>query len=151
MEFKSPIRLSGKTATGIVVPAEVVEALSAGKRPKVYVTFNGYAYRSSIAPMDGEYMIPVSEDVRKKAGVTAGETVNVTIELDTEPRAVVVPPELARMLDTDPEAKSAFSKLSYSNQSRIVLPIDQAKTPETRQRRIEKAIEELREKKVEAG
>jgi antitoxin component of MazEF toxin-antitoxin module len=138
------ILAGGKTATGIVVPDEVVEALNAGKRPKVKVTINGYTYRSSIASMGGSFMVCVSAENRAATGVSGGDEVDVDIEVDTEPREVAVPPDLAEALDREPAARSAFNALTYSNKQRHVLPIEGAKTPETRQRRIEKSIATLR-------
>ena len=72
--FRATLHLGGKTATGIQVPDEVVAGLGSGKRPAVSVTINGYTYRSTVAPMGGEFWIPVSAEVREKSGVAAGET-----------------------------------------------------------------------------
>ena len=144
MRFRTELLSNGKTATGIEVPADVMTALAAGKKPAVKVTLNGYAYRSSIATVDGKPMIGVSADVRSAVGVSAGEVVDVELELDTEKRVVTLPPELADLLAADPVARAAYDKLSYSNQRRIVEPIDQTKSPETRQRRIDKAMDTLR-------
>ncbi len=148
MKFHGTLLLGGKTATGIEVPAEIVTGLGSGKRPKVRVTINNYTYRSSVAPMDGKFMIPVSEDVRNKAGVAAGDEVDVDIELDTEPRELIIPSDFAEALGLNSEAKQFFDGLSYSNKQRFTLSIEQAKTAETRQRRIEKAISNLREGKI---
>ena len=148
MRFHTVILQSDKTATGIQVPEEVVTSLGAGKRPKVSVTINGYTYRSSIAPMGGVFMVGVSADVRKAAGVAGGDTVDVDIELDTEPRSVTVPDDLAEALSHDEAAQKFFAGLSYSNQRRIVEPIAGAKTAETRQRRVEKAVSSLHEGKI---
>ena len=145
MQFQSTIRLSGKTATGIPVPPEVVEGLGAGKRPAVRVTLRGYTYRSTIAPLGGEFMLPVSAEVREHAGVAAGDTVDVEVTLDTAPREITVPPDFAAALDADPEARRFFDGLSYSNRQRFVLSVADAKTPETRQRRIAKAVSTLHE------
>ena len=144
MQFRTTILSGGKTAAGIEIPVAVVDALGTSRKPAVKVTINGYQYRSTVATVDGTFMIGVSNDVRRAAGVAAGEEVDVTLELDTEPRRVAIPPELEVLLAADPAARAALDKLSYSNQRRIVEPIDAAKTPETRQRRIEKAIETLR-------
>jgi len=144
MRFRTEILGTGKTAAGIVVPSEILEGLAAGKKPAVRVTINGYTYRSSVATIDGRPMIGVSNDVRKAAGVAAGETVDIDVELDTAKRTVALPEELVALLDTDAVARAAYDKLSYSNQRRIVEPIDQTKNPETRQRRIDKAMETLR-------
>lgn len=144
MRFRSVVRLGGKTATGIPVPAEVVEDLGRGKRPPVRVTINGHSYRSTVAPMGGEFMLPLSAENRDGAGVAAGDEVDVDIELDTEPREVKVPPDLAEALDRDAGIRRSFDGLSRSRKRRLVDPIWQAKTAGTRQRRIHKALEELR-------
>jgi len=145
MHFHTTLLQSDKTATGIEVPAEVVEGLGAGKRPPVRVTINGFTYRSSIAVMDGRYMVGVSAENRAGAGVKGGDEIDVDIELDTAPREVVVPPELAAALDAEPAARRTFDALSYSNRSWHVLQVTTAKTDETRERRIEKSIAALRE------
>ena len=145
MRYHTTILSAGKTAAGIEVPPEVVEALGSGRKPAVRVTINGYTYRSSVATVNGVFMIGVSNDVRKAAGVAGGDEVDVELELDTEPRVVAVPDDLAAALDRVPDARAAFDRLNYSNKRRIVEPIAAAKSPETRQRRIDKAIETLRE------
>jgi Bacteriocin-protection, YdeI or OmpD-Associated/Domain of unknown function (DUF1905) len=122
-----------------------VASLGASRRPAVKVTINGYTYRSSIASMGGRYMLGVSNDTRSRTGVAAGDEVDVDIELDTEPREVVVPADFARALDGDAAAKAFFEGLNYSNRRRIVTPIDEARTPELRERRIAAAVIRLRE------
>ena len=91
MKFNSTVELGGKTATGYEVPEEVVTGLGGGKRPKVRVTINGYTYRSSIAPMGGKFMLPISAENRAGAGVQAGDQIEVEVEIDNEPREVNVP------------------------------------------------------------
>lgn len=145
MRFHTTILQSGKTTTGIQVPDEIVDALGAGKRPKVSVTINGYTYRSSIAVMDGMYMVGVSAEHRAAAGVAGGDAVDVDIELDMAPRVVTVPDDFAAAMDAEPAARRTFDALSYSNQSWHVLQIEGAKSDETRQRRIGRSIETLRE------
>lgn len=148
MKFHSVVRLGGKTATGIPVPTEIVTALGSSKRPAVRVTIKGYTYRSSIAPLGGEFMLPISAEHRTSIGVAAGDEVEIDIELDTEPREVSIPPDFAQALEGDAEAKQFFDGLAYSHKLRHVLAIEQAKTAETRQRRIDKAISMLREARV---
>lgn len=145
MRFRAVIQVRGKTATGIRVPDEIVVSLGTSKKPAVRVTIADYTYRSSIASMGGEFMLPVSAEVRTAAGVAGGDEVDVDLELDAEPREVVVPPDLTEALDHDEEAKRFFMGLSYSNKRRLVIPIDDAKTAETRRRRIAKTIEMLHE------
>lgn len=148
MRFRTTILQGDKTTTGIQVPPEVVESLGAGKRPPVRVTIKGYTYRSSIAVMGGVYMVGVSAEHRKGAGVAGGDIVEVDIELDTEPRTVTVPDDFQAALDQDAEAKRFFEGLSYSNKLRHVLSIADAKTAETRQRRIIKTVSQLHEGKA---
>jgi hypothetical protein len=148
MRFHTTVRTAGKTATGLVIPDELIESLGSGKRPAVRVTINGYTYRSTVATVDGNFMVGVSADVREKAGVAGGDEVDVAIELDTEPREVTVPPDFAAALDREPEARRFFDGLAFSNKRRHVTLIEEARTPETRQRRIEKAVSTLREGKA---
>lgn len=148
MNFHTVVELGGKTATGIRVPPEVVAALGSGKKPAVRVTINGFTYRSTVAVYGGEFFLPVSAEVRAGAGIAAEDEIEVAVELDTEPREVVVPHDLTAALESEPEARRFFDALSYSNKRRIVLGIEDAKTAETRQRRIDKAIEKLREARV---
>ncbi len=145
MRFRAIVQLAGKTATGIRVPAEVVASLGPSKRPPVRVTINGHTYRSTVAPLGGEFMLPISAEHRESAGVAAGDEVDVDIELDTEPREVTVPPDLREALDRDANARRFFDGLSYSQKQRYVLSIEQAKTAETRKLRIAKAVSMLRE------
>ncbi|MFI7705873.1 YdeI/OmpD-associated family protein [Nonomuraea sp. NPDC049480] len=143
MRFRATMELHGKTATGIEVPGEVVDALGGGKRPAVTVTINSYTYRTTVATMGGRYMLPVSAEIRQGAGVAAGDEVEVTVELDTAPREIVVPADLAEALDRAPEARKFFESLSYSRKRRYVLQIEGAKKPETRQRRVEDTVAKL--------
>ena len=145
MRFRTTIEQAGKTATGIQVPEEVVQALGSGRRPAVTVTINGYSYRSTVAVLGGRYMVGVSAEHRAGAGVAGGDEVDVDIDLDTAPREVTVPPDLAAALDTEPEARRTFDGLSYSNQSWHVLQVEGAKTDETRQRRIARSVDLLRQ------
>jgi Bacteriocin-protection, YdeI or OmpD-Associated/Domain of unknown function (DUF1905) len=126
------------------VPAEVVEALGAGRKPPVVVTLRGHSYRSTVAVMGGRYLLPLSAENRTAAGVAAGDDVEVEVALDTEPREVAVPEDLAAALADDGVAREAFERLSYSHRRRHVMAIEEAKTPETRQRRVAKALEMLR-------
>jgi hypothetical protein len=145
MRFRTTILQSGRTATGIQVPDEVVEALGAGRRPAVKVTVNGYTYRSTVAVMGGANMISLSAEHRAAAGVAGGEEVEVDIDLDTAPREVSVPVDFAAALDAEPAARRTFDGLSYSNKSWHVLQVEGAKTEETRQRRIAKSVDILKQ------
>ncbi len=143
--FRAVVEQAGRTATGIEVPAEVVEALASGKKPAVKVTINGFTYQSTLGSMGGRSMIPVSAANRESAGVAAGDEVEVTLELDTGLREVTVPGDFATALAGEKAAKTFFDSLSYSQRRWFVDGIESAKKPETRQRRIDAAIERLRE------
>ena len=145
MRFRTTILQGDKTATGIRIPPEIVEGLAAGKRPKVSVTIRGFTYRSSIAVVDGAYMVGVSAENRAGAGVAGGDEVDVDLELDTAPREVTEPADFAAALDAEPDARRTFEGLSYSNKSWHVSQVEGAKTDETRQRRIANSVETLRE------
>jgi hypothetical protein len=145
--FRTEIILGGKTATGLRVPPEVVADLGSGKKPAVRVTIGGYTYRSTVAVMGGEFMIPLSAENRAAAGVAAGDEVDVSLELDTELREVAVPPDFAEALAADPDALRFFDGLSYSQRRWFVLGITDAKTAATRERRIAKAVAQLHEGK----
>ena len=108
MRVHSVIQLGGKTATGIPVPKKVVASLGSSKRPPVRVTINGHTYRSTLASRSGQFMLPISAENRASAGVAAGDEVEVDIELDTAPREVTVPPDLAEALERDVDAKRYF-------------------------------------------
>jgi bifunctional DNA-binding transcriptional regulator/antitoxin component of YhaV-PrlF toxin-antitoxin module len=144
MRFRTTVELHGRTATGMPVPAEVVEALGAGKKPPVRVTIDGHTYRSSVGSRGGVYLLPLSAENRAAAGLAAGDEVEVDVELDDAPREVTVPDDLRAALATDDAARTAFEALPYSHRQRHVLAIEDAKTPETRARRIDKALELLR-------
>jgi len=146
--FRTTLRAEGKTATGFEVPPEVVEALGSGKKPKVTVTINGYTYRSTVFPYTEAYMLPLAAEHRVPAGVKAGDEIEVTLELDTAPREIDVPPELAAALDADPQAKAFFDGLSYSNKRVFTLNVEGTSNPETKARRVEKAIAIMREGRV---
>ncbi len=143
MKIRTTILQTGKNTTGIEVPPHVLEELGGGKRPAVKVTLNGYTYRSSVGSMGGRSMISLSAENRGKAGVSGGDELDVEIELDSAPREVEVPADLAAALDAEPAARATFDKLSYSNKSWHVLQVEGAKTDETRQRRIAKSVATL--------
>jgi len=126
------------------VPDEVVEALGSSRRPAVKVTVNGYTYRSAVATMGGTPMISLSAEHRTASGL-AGDGVEVDLELDPAPPRGRDPTRLAAALDAEPAARRTFDALSYSNRSWHVLQVTGAKTDETRQRRIAKSVEALKE------
>lgn len=145
--FRTVIVQSGKNVTGIEVPAEIVARFGAGKRVPVRVTINGHTYPSTVAVMGGAFMIPLSGENRRSAAVAGGEEADVELELDTAPREVTVPADLAAALAGHPAAQRRFDSLSRSRRQAHVLSVEGAKTPETRQRRIAKAVSALEEER----
>jgi hypothetical protein len=144
MRFQATVELGGKTATGIRVPEEVVTGLGSHRRPPVRVTVGAHTYRTTVAPMGGAYFVPLSAENRNLAGVAAGDRVDVDIELDTAPREVTVPAELAAALEREPGVRQAFDALSTSRRREHARQVETAKAEATRQRRIAKVLDELR-------
>ncbi len=142
MDFRATVVVGGKTATGIQVPPDVVVGLNAGKRPPVVVTVGGYTYRTTVAPMGGAFWVPLAAEHREAAGVQANEEVHVRVELDTAPREVPVPDDLAAALDET--ARAHFDGLAVWHRKEWVRWVEEAKKPETRAARIEKTAESLR-------
>ena len=145
MRFRGELRATGRTTTGFLVADELVAELGGGGRPKVVVTVNGCTWRGSIARMGGEYWLGVSAERRATAGIAAGEVLDVDVELDTGEREVDVPADLAAALAADETAGAFFAGLSNSLQRYHCDQITGAKTAETRQRRIDKALALFRE------
>ncbi len=134
--------LGGKTATGLQVPDDVVEAMNAGKRPPVVVTVGGYTYRTTVAPMGGAFWVPLAAEHREAAGVVAGNEIDVRVELDTAPRETPLPDDLDAAFDD--AARTHFHSLAPSHRKEWVRWVEEAKKPETRTARIEKTVESLR-------
>jgi hypothetical protein len=144
MRFRATVESNGRTATGIAVPDEVVEALAAGKRPPVVISIGDHSYRTTVARMGGRYLVPLSAENREAAAVAAGDVVDVGIELDDAPREVAVPDDLRAALARDGTARANFQRLSYSHRKEWVRWIEEAKRPETRERRVSGTVESLR-------
>lgn len=125
--------------TGIPVPPEVLESLEGGKRPAVNVTVNGYTYRSTVGSMDGKYLIPFSSDKRAESGIAGGDELEVELTLDTAPRTVEPPADLAEAL-VAAGAREAFDALAPSKQKAHVTAVESAKAAETRERRIDAIV-----------
>lgn len=134
------VQEEGKNATGLRIPAEAIDALGGKKRPAVRVTLSGYTYRSTVAAYGDVFMLPLAQEHREAAGVKAGDQVEVTLELDTEPRTVEVPDDLAAALAARPGARAAFDALAYSARKEHVRQVETARAQETRERRIAKIV-----------
>lgn len=140
-EFSATLEQApGKQATGIVIPPGVLQQLDAGKKPPVLVSLNGYEYRTTVGVMAGDSMIPVNAAVRKESGLAAGDLVEVRLTVDASPRAVDTPADFAAAMAAAPDAAAFFHTLSNSLQRYHIDNVNGAKTDDTRQRRIDKAV-----------
>ena len=137
------IQAEGKNATGISIPPEAMAVLGTQKKPKVTVNLNGYTYRSTVAVYGDQYLLPLSQAHREAAGVAAGDQLQITLELDLEPRIVDVPDDLLATLAAKAGASEAFEALAHSKRKELVRQIEDAKTPETRERRIAGIVAKL--------
>lgn len=144
MDFRARVE-PAEPMRGLEIPQEIVEALGAGGRPPVTITINGHSWKSRVAIMRGRHLLGLSNANRQAAGVVTGDEVTVEVRLDTEPRVVVEPPDFARALDADLVARAAYDRLTDSHKREHVRAVESAKKPETRTRRIEKAITTLRD------
>jgi hypothetical protein len=145
MRFRAELESTGKTTAGFEVPDEVVEGLGGGGHPKVSVTVDGFTFRTSIAKMGGRFLLGVSAERRAQAGIEAGQVFDVDVELDTAPREIEVPDDLAAALTADAQAKEFWDTLSYSKQSWHVHQVTSAKKAETRAARVDRSVTMLRE------
>lgn len=137
---------TGGNTTGIEIPAEVVESFGRGKRVPVVVTIGDHAFRNTIATYGDSFWLGVSAQNRTKAGIAAGDTIDVTLEVDDAPRTIEPPAELADALADDPTAAAAWNKLSYSHQRAHTEAIAEAKRPDTRTRRVAATLKMLHPK-----
>jgi len=143
MRIRLQLQATGGNTTGFEIPDSVVDELGGGRRPAVTASAMGHTWRTSIARMGDSFWLGVSAANRAASGLAAGDEVDLDVELDTAPREVVVPDDLAAALAAEPAARTAFGALSYSNQRRIVESIEGAKTAPTRERRVAKAVADL--------
>lgn len=141
MRYETTLSQFGNN-TGIEVPPEVIDALGAGKRPPVTVVVNGFEYRSTVAVMGGKYLIAFSSDKRAATGLSGGDQITVDLEVDTAPRTVEVPDDLASALKSA-GVTEAFEKLAPSAKKAHVTNVEGAKTAETRSRRIASIVAKL--------
>jgi len=136
-------------ATGITIPFDVEKTYGTRARVPVRGTINGFPYRSSIVPMGGKFMMAVNRELRAGANAKGGDQISVTMERDDEPRIITPPTDLAHALKANKRAQAAWDKLSYTHQKEYARAVEDAKRPETRVRRIEKAIADLSAEKKE--
>ena len=133
------------TGTFVLVPRKLHEELGLKGRPKIQAVIAGHPYRGSLMPMgDGTYCLGVLKSIQQAAGVKRGDTITVELEVDTAPRTVDVPQDLAKVLAADKKAAAAWEKLSYTNKKEIARGLEEAKQPGTRERRLDAALQKLR-------
>ncbi|AMO24359.1 hypothetical protein GCM10027034_14100 [Ramlibacter solisilvae] len=144
MKFTCKVIPSGN-ATAVEIPKAAVEALGAGARPPISVSINGHTWRTRIALMRGQCLVGISAANRAAAGIASGETVDVILELDDVPREVTEPPDLKEALDADPSLRAAFTRLAFGLKQKHIRSLVDAKTPETRQRRLAKLAKQLQQ------
>jgi len=144
MRLRLELVSHGGNTAGFEIPDEVVEQLGGGRKPKVVVTVGRHTWRSSIVNMGGQFMLGVSMANREAAGVAAGQVLDVGLELDTAPRTVEVPEDLAAELAADAPARSTWDGWSFTRQNEAARVLTEAKRPETRARRLAKVLAELR-------
>jgi hypothetical protein len=143
MKLRARVIPSGN-ATAVEIPTDVMKALGSGPRPLIVVTINGHTWRSRVALMRGQRLVGISAANRAASGIAEGDIVGVDVKLDTEPRVVPEPPDLAKALNDDPKARAAFDRLPYGLKRKHVAAIEEAKASEVRQRRITKLVTTVR-------
>lgn len=146
--FAGTLRTNGGNATGVAVPEDVWHQLTPARRAAVTVTLGKVTYRSTVGFYQGAYMLPVSAANREAAGVAAGDTVDITLELDAAPREVEVPPALAAAFEAEPAAKAGWAGLPPGQQKAHATSIADAKTDATRDKRVAKVVLELVERQA---
>jgi Bacteriocin-protection, YdeI or OmpD-Associated/Domain of unknown function (DUF1905) len=144
IQFTALLQPRGPAAAVVLDDAQVAAVGEGARRFPVVATVNGYTWRTSVARMGGEFLLGLSKEVRQGAGVEAGDEVEVAIELDTAPREVEVPEALAAALAADPQAKASFDRLAFSHRKEYARWVGEAKQEETRQRRVQQALEMIR-------
>jgi hypothetical protein len=144
VRFTTTLQARGPAAAVVLDEDQVAAAGEGAKRFPVRATVNGFTWCTSVTRMRGEFLLGLNREVREAAGVKAGDTVVVAIELDTAEREVEVPEALANALARDPAAKAALDRLAFTHRKEYARWIAEAKREETRDRRVAKALEMLR-------
>jgi hypothetical protein len=144
IQFRTSLQQRGPAAAVVLDDAQVGAVGEGPKRFPVIATVNGYTWRTTVARMGGEFLVGLNKDVRNDAGVVAGDDVDVILELDAAPREVEVPEALAAALASDAKAKAAFDGMAYTHRKEYARWIAEAKRDETRERRVQQAVEMIR-------
>jgi hypothetical protein len=144
VSFRTTLWAAGGNNVGIIVPEETVLGFGRGKRVPVVVTVDGdYSYRNTIASMGGRFLISFNAETRAATGKSAGDEIEVTLDVDDAPRTVDIPPSLAEAFDANPLAAKVWTTLSYSKQRAHAQSVESAKSDDTRTRRVQNIMEEL--------
>jgi hypothetical protein len=144
IEFRTSLQERGPAAAVVLDDSQVAAVGEGPKRFPVVATVNGYTWRTSVARMGGEFLVGLNKDVRNGAGVAAGDEVDVVLELDAAPREVDVPEALAAALASDAKARAAFEGMAYTHRKEYARWIADAKRDETRERRVQQALDMIR-------
>lgn len=144
LQLRTQLQRRGPAAAVVLDDAQVAEIGEGAKRFPVVATVNGYTWRTSVARMGGEFLVGLNREVRQRAGVEAGDEVEVTLELDSAPREVEVPESLAAALASDPRVKATFEEMAFTHRKEYARWVAEAKREETRERRVKQAVEMIR-------
>ena len=144
IRFTAQLQSRGPAAAVVLDDAQVAAVGEGARRFPVVATVNGYTWRTSVARMGGEFLLGLNREVRQGAGVQAGDKVEVTVELDAAPREVEVPEALAAVLAADQQAKAAFDRMAFTHRKEYARWVAEAKQEQTRQRRVQQALEMIR-------
>ena len=148
-KFRAVIEAAGGGGAFVTVPFDVEQAFGK-KRVKIKALIEGEPYRGTLVRMGGpEHLLLVLKDIREKIGKSFGDEIEIELEEDIEPRQVEVPQDLKDVMESDPEALEFFKKLSYTHQKEYVQWIEEAKQDQTRQSRILRTVELLKQGKRE--
>lgn len=143
-KFQAKVAPSGN-ATAVEVPKDGIESFGAGARPPVAITINGHRWRSRIAVKDGKCLVGISAANRQASAISAGDLVEVLLELDEEPRTIPEPTDLSDALEKNKRARAAFDGLPFGLKRRHIAAIEDAKSLQTRQRRIARLVSDLQQ------
>jgi hypothetical protein len=144
LRFTTQLQPRGNASAVVLDDDQVAVVGEGAKRFPVVATVNGYTWRTSVTRMKGEFLLGLSREVRDGTGAQIGDEVEVALELDQAPREVEVPEALAAALAADPDASATFERLAFTHRKEYARWVAEAKRDETRQRRVEQAVEMIR-------
>lgn len=142
--FRTVIEAATGGGAAAQIPADVTAALGGMKQMRVTGSLNGHPIRTSTMPYRGGFYVGLHKAAREAAGVEIGDEVELALNLDTSPRVLELPPELEAAFIAEPELRERFDALSFTRRREMAEPISEAKKPETRAARVERALSALR-------